>query len=92
MPSDWAQQTPAMRTPKGIILSGIFTHGNKNIAVINNKSVGKGDFIQGYEVIKISKNEVYLKNLRGIVVVPLNAKVLTPVVTKKRSSKGTVVK
>lgn len=88
MPPDWNLQVPQGSVIKNLTLSGIFIEGTQNSAVINGITVHTGDFIQGYEIVKIHKNSVTLKNNRGTFVIPLNTNVATPVVNKENSKAG----
>ncbi|MCX7121092.1 MAG: hypothetical protein NTZ67_04880 [Gammaproteobacteria bacterium] len=87
MPSDW---NPTMQTtivPKDIILTGIFTRGDQRTAIMNTKSVNVGDYIQGYEITKMTDNLVYLKNNQGIFVLPLTPRVRNAHVTIPEKAK-----
>lgn len=86
MPINWDSQATQVSTLNNIVLSGIFNDGNQNSAVINGTTVHEREFIQGYEIVKINKNSVTLKNNRGVFVILLDAKVVTPTVNKEGSS------
>lgn len=75
MPPNWNPKIQTTVIPKDIMLTGIFTRGEQRTAIINLISVNQGDYVQGYEVTKITDNFVYLKNNQGVFVVPLTPKV-----------------
>ena len=87
MPPHWNAQTQTTPIPKNITLSGIFISHTQQSAVINEKSVNVGDYIQGYEVTKIEENAVTLKNNHGVFMIPLNTVVITPVTTPVSNEK-----
>ncbi len=86
MPPDWNQQESTYPIPKNIILSGIFVSDNQRSAILNGKSVQVGDFMDGYEISKISSKGVYLKNIHGTFMIPLETRVTTPVIDDDRES------
>ena len=71
MPPDWTPASLIDNLSKDIVFSGSFVKNNQTIAIINNQAVSQGDFIQGYEVIRIESNSVYLKNNNGVFMIPL---------------------
>lgn len=79
MPPNWNSQAQTGNIPENIALSGIFVVKNEAMAVINGKSMHVGDYIEGYEVTRISRTAVYLKNNRGAFMIPLIPTVKTPV-------------
>lgn len=89
LPTNWDVQATPVGVLKNITLSGIFINGDQNAAVINGITVHVGDFIQGYEIVKININSVTLKHNRGIFVITLDTKVSTPVGNKEISKEGT---
>jgi len=84
MPPDWSAATQTtMVIPANIKLTGIISNKNKRAAIINEKTIYKGDFIEGYEVTGINDNHVYLKNNQGIFVIPLVPQVVSPISRNK---------
>ena len=78
MPPNWHSQSQTGNIPKNIALTGIFVSDDINTAIINGQSLHTGDFIQGYEVTKIIRDAVTLKNNQGVFTVPLTSSVTSP--------------
>jgi hypothetical protein len=57
---------------KKLILNAIF----QNIAYINGIALKKGDFIQGYEIIKITPQKVFLKKDGELKILSYDSKIL----------------
>jgi hypothetical protein len=53
------KQTPA---PTSFTLKGTIVAGNRPIAIINNRFVRTGDWIEGYRVVKIDTKKVWLES------------------------------
>ncbi|OGT47514.1 MAG: hypothetical protein A3E82_09565 [Gammaproteobacteria bacterium RIFCSPHIGHO2_12_FULL_38_11] len=74
MPAGW-HASDEISAFKNIHLSGIFIRDGQKTAIINDHSLHEGEYVEGYEVIKISNNQVYIKNNNGIFIIPLVASI-----------------
>jgi len=59
-------------TGEKLILNAVF----QNIAYINGIALKKGDFIQGYEIIKITPQKVFLKKDGELKILSYDSKIL----------------
>ncbi len=73
MPSDWRPSVLGESTLKDIHFTGFFNNHDQKTVVINGLSLKEGDFVQGFELIKINSGEIFLKNDHGVFMLPLIA-------------------
>lgn len=81
-PFNWEKRQNTV--PADIKLTGIFeptggkSNEEKRIAIINNETYHVGEFVKGYEITKITSNEIYLRNKMGVIVIPLIPEIKSP--------------
>ena len=64
---------------KGLEISAIFYSSSQRQAIINGKIVKEGDFVDNRKVIKINKESVVLKDVRGEYILRLRSVADNPV-------------